>query len=392
MASYITDAQQFKIDSFLALPQGNAIVYNGRGKSPLERLEENIAPGAMHNSSERCDAPKCHPQTRIALQRDIFATLKRIVLLKGAKGTGKTAIAGSIADISQERGLLAGSFFFSSVSKSANRRSKRYLIATLTYQLWQHPALRQHIGQRILSAIEYDPVIFTRGMKAQMEELILEPLRAIQVAGVVLSNGPRVIIQYHDPTLGSPSQGQAQRANEDDQLDILRVLLHAAASPVFPFRIIVTSRSEAPSIAISECLEANPITVDISLDGRPDTDADMTAFLVARFAEIQRRHSLPLNWPHQGYILQLVANAAGSFRLASATMRNISENTTRGVPVPPTQPQEPPDSIPDEGKDPEQPKQKQQVRWDVEPSQRIPMQVSTGERPADNQAKKFVPR
>jgi hypothetical protein len=192
-------------------------------------------------------------------------------------------------------------------------------------------------------------------MKAQMEELILEPLRAIQVVGVVLSNGPRVIIvdatdecqaeQYHDPTLGSPSQGQAQRANEDDQLDILRVLLHAAASPVFPFRIIVTSRSEAPSIAISECLEANPITVDISLDGRPDTDADMTAFLVARFAEIQRRHSLPLNWPHQGYILQLVANAAGSFRLASATMRNISENTTRGVPVPPTQPQEPPDSM-----------------------------------------------
>ena len=311
----------------------------------------------MHNSSERCDAPKCHPQTRITLQRDIFAWMcndedpKRIMLLNGAKGTGKTAIAGSIADMCQERGLLAGSFFFSSVSKSANRRSKRYVIATLAYQLWQHPSLRQHIGQRILSAIQDDPVIFTRGVKAQMEELILEPLRDIQVAGTGLSNGPRLIIvdaidecqaeQYHDPTLGSPRQGQAQRANVDDQLDILRVLLHAAASPVFPFRIIVTSRSEGtPFFAISECLGANPIAADISLDGRPDTDADIAAFLAARCAEIQRRHSLPRNWPDHGYILQLVAHAAGSFRAASATMHNLSEDMMWRYRTPPVQPQE----------------------------------------------------
>ena len=38
--AYFTDAQHFKIDSFIALPRGNAIVYNGTGKTPLERTSQ----------------------------------------------------------------------------------------------------------------------------------------------------------------------------------------------------------------------------------------------------------------------------------------------------------------------------------------------------------------
>ena len=55
----------------------------------------------------------------------------KILHLTGPAGTGKTAIAGSIADTCDEEGLLAGSFFFASFVASETRRSKRCLVATL---------------------------------------------------------------------------------------------------------------------------------------------------------------------------------------------------------------------------------------------------------------------
>ncbi|TEB25121.1 hypothetical protein FA13DRAFT_1185354 [Coprinellus micaceus] len=38
----------------------------------VKELYSHVAVGALHDSSERCDAPKCHFETRVAVQNDIF--------------------------------------------------------------------------------------------------------------------------------------------------------------------------------------------------------------------------------------------------------------------------------------------------------------------------------
>ncbi|TEB33811.1 hypothetical protein FA13DRAFT_1789635 [Coprinellus micaceus] len=116
----------------------------------MEYLEEHITIGAIHNSDERCDAPTCFPETRVAVQEDILSWITqgdqdeqpmKMLWLSGPAGSGKTAIAGSVADVCQARGILAGSFFFSSFSPSPQRSSKQFLVATLAYQLFKHETL-----------------------------------------------------------------------------------------------------------------------------------------------------------------------------------------------------------------------------------------------------------
>jgi hypothetical protein len=134
----------------------------------------------MHDSAERCDAPKCHPETRVAVQDELVNWIeqgdeedpKKIVWVTGPAGGGKTAIMGSTAETCQKKGLLACCFFFSSFTGSTNRRFKRCLVPTLAYQLVQHKALRG-VGERILSCVEHDPAIFEKQVEVQFDQLLL---------------------------------------------------------------------------------------------------------------------------------------------------------------------------------------------------------------------------
>ncbi|KAJ3526732.1 hypothetical protein NMY22_g10051 [Coprinellus aureogranulatus] len=85
-------------------------VYNHqevRMVDPLRELYAHVACGAMHNSEDRAEAPKCHPRTRKAVQENIFSWLshrekedepQQLLWLTGPAGTGKTAIMGTISD------------------------------------------------------------------------------------------------------------------------------------------------------------------------------------------------------------------------------------------------------------------------------------------------------
>ncbi|KAJ3518346.1 hypothetical protein NMY22_g13727 [Coprinellus aureogranulatus] len=115
----------------------NAGVYNNLEvpiSYPLGELYDKVAVAAMHNSEDRVDAPKCHPETRKAVQENIFGWISRgkpagqcneILWLTGPAGAGKTAIMGTVADMLEESGQLAASFYFSSYSSSTERKSKR---------------------------------------------------------------------------------------------------------------------------------------------------------------------------------------------------------------------------------------------------------------------------
>ena len=78
-----------------------------------------IAAGAMHDSKERHDAPKCHGDTRKAVTKDITSwvlddTKDTLILwISAPAGSGKSAILQTIAELFQDSGGLAASFFFS---------------------------------------------------------------------------------------------------------------------------------------------------------------------------------------------------------------------------------------------------------------------------------------
>ena len=82
----------------------------------MELLQPYISPGAFHNSDERYDPPKCHPHTREAILKKITDWVKDankvalILWLYGPAGTGKSAIAQTIAELLEKEGLLAAAF------------------------------------------------------------------------------------------------------------------------------------------------------------------------------------------------------------------------------------------------------------------------------------------
>ena len=122
--------------------------------SALKVLHENIAAGAMHNSKEHYDSPKCHPDTRKAVLSDITSWISDhsketcILWLRAPAGSGKSAILQQIAEHYYNSGGLAASFFF---SRSATKRNREtFLIATLASQLATSiPATKPLIEERL---------------------------------------------------------------------------------------------------------------------------------------------------------------------------------------------------------------------------------------------------
>ncbi|KAF5324660.1 hypothetical protein D9611_004160 [Ephemerocybe angulata] len=336
--SYFEKAQNFTVDNLTVIQQPNITQHIHRGqssKSPLERLEEKIAPGALHNSDERCDAPKCHPETRVAVQEEILSWIsqgdadaqpKKMMWISGPAGSGKTAIAGSVAEACKEQGILAASFFFSSFSGALNRRHKGCFIRTIAYQLGQHPTLAD-FGQRMLSHIDRDPAVLNLRLGEQLEALILKPLREGRAKDTRDSVLPKVIIIDGLDECGLETfvrRERADRSPASEQHVVLFALKQAADDSAFPFRIIVSSR---PERVISDFFseEAKDITAEIFLDDKYDPDSDIALFLRAKFAEIRRVYNLPQSWPGDKAIQLLVEDASGQFVYAATIIRFIQE-------------------------------------------------------------------
>ncbi|KAF6765848.1 hypothetical protein DFP72DRAFT_1162575 [Ephemerocybe angulata] len=310
----------------------------------LAFLSKHMAAGAIHDSKERCDAPKCMPETRVAVQDEILGWItdghkdtepSRILWVTGPAGTGKTAILGTIAERCKAKGMLGATFFFSSFSGSLARRSKTHLVSTLAYQLLQHAGLPQ-VGQfhtRMSQAIRRDPAILQKRLQTQLEELILLPFRHEVPTG---TDPPRtdqmaIIIDgldecnYVEDESESLSSGgnRTHRTKGDEQREILSAILHAANDPAFPFVIIIASR---PELAIREFFStglARDATRELFLDNKYDPSADIRLFYESKFSSIRRRFNLPPNWPSIEDVLQLVANASGQFIYAATVIRFV---------------------------------------------------------------------
>src|SRR6266568_8002150 len=98
------------------------------GRKGFDRLMQEVSPSAFHNSDNRADPPKCHPNTRVAVIDKItdwatgtMDTDTFILWLYGPAGAGKTAIARKVAELFAEHALLLASFLF--FRSDANRNT-----------------------------------------------------------------------------------------------------------------------------------------------------------------------------------------------------------------------------------------------------------------------------
>jgi hypothetical protein len=306
-----------------------------------------MEPGAIHDSDERCDAPKCQPETRVAVQDDLYDWIldgdgasesehpKKIKWVTGPAGCGKTAIMGSLAGRCAANGVLGATFFFASWSASMGRRRKTAFVTTLASQLAEH---REDLKDAISNAIEKNPSVFKKNLHIQMEILVLAPLREVahqldrpRLQGAIIIDGVDECEaeQYHD---GSRANPPPARTNEQDQLEILEVLQAASSDPSFPFRILIASRPERVFRDFFDP-QNTPIAFADKLDLHEDynADADINLFFEIQFSRLRRRYKFPPSWPPPGTVQTLVENASGQF-IYAATVIRILETAHRDPP------------------------------------------------------------
>ncbi|TFK66044.1 hypothetical protein BDN72DRAFT_731602, partial [Pluteus cervinus] len=94
--------------------------------------------GASFDSAERPDPLRCHPDTRQVVRTHFISSgdkrsLDLLQWLFGWAGTGKSAIAQTVAEFFSTKDRLAGSFFFFRASSDRNTIQK--IVPSLAYQL-----------------------------------------------------------------------------------------------------------------------------------------------------------------------------------------------------------------------------------------------------------------
>ena len=290
----------------------------------LQILLNNIAVGAMHNSKERYDAPRCHEDTRKAVLKDISTWISDmtkdtlILWLSAPAGSGKSAILQTIAKEFDVSGRLAASFFFSRTV--AKRNTENHLISTIAYQLATSiPAARRYIKE----AVDHDPSIFDRTLQVQLERLIIQPLVHASLDPQSGTHWPTLlVIDGLDECDGKENQVSILNAFQDALLK-LRASLPA-------LYLLIASRPE-PAIRQSFEHDLTSRTHHIVLDNTYDPDRDIAVFLRSSFSDILRRRrmqfpsmmTLPQSWPSDDVTTILVEKSSGQFIFAATVIRFI---------------------------------------------------------------------
>ncbi|KAF5315021.1 hypothetical protein D9619_007605 [Psilocybe cf. subviscida] len=295
-----------------------------RSKSPMESLQEQVAQSAFHNSAQRIDAPRCHPNTRVVVKEKGYRWIMRsdtqsmnasILWLNGAAGGGKSAIAQSLAERCYEDNLLLASFFFSRSDPSRNHA--KHLIATIVYQIYQ--VMPPHTQELIHRAIEQDPLIWSRDIFTQFRVLIVDPISQLKVSGYFQDiHAPRVII----------IDGLDECVDRMIQRKILEVILKAFCDWHLPFLFFISSRPEPEIKAVFERPQMLSIAFSIPLNDDYLPDVDIELFLRDKFQECRTIHPLrrhiPPEWPPQSAITTLVRKSSGQFIYASVVVEYVT--------------------------------------------------------------------
>ena len=242
-----------------------------------------------------------------------------IMWVYGPAGSGKSAIAQTIAEMCEEEMILLASFFFSRSDPS--RSDVNPLISTIAYQITLN---LPQVQDAILGAIERDPLIFSKSLAVQFKSLILAPLQPLAEAGFFSRPTSRRLVIL---------DGLDECSDSKIQKNIVEVLANAQQQHRFPLIFLIASRPEQHiSLAFSTGLLPD-VTTRIALDESYLPDEDIRLFLIDKFQEIRSTHRLrayiPPHWPLPNVLNQLVRKSSGQFIYASTVIHYVSCNPLR---------------------------------------------------------------
>jgi hypothetical protein len=295
-------------------------------------LRQHCALGALLDSKERFDPPQCAPETRVAIIKDIIDWVEdnkqpssSILWLHGPAGTGKSAIAQTVAQNCKDNGLLVSSHFFSRTSLSSERIDGDRVIPTLTLQLLQtFPAIKRHIE----GAIRKDAGIFDKLRSVQMEELVIRPWHCRR--STLLHYMKKWMFQWY---IGVPQahngrliviDGLDECSDPEVQCDLLHIIA-SACSRVLPLRFLIVSR---PEVHIQRAFDSKAFEVTrvkrIHLGDDPDANMAIRRYLSQEFEKIRSNHRFGADfYPTEDMISKLVKTSSGQFVYPSTVLKYI---------------------------------------------------------------------
>ncbi|KAJ2936749.1 hypothetical protein H1R20_g335, partial [Candolleomyces eurysporus] len=337
--SFFSGSSGFRTGDIQYFEASNITVNTGGDKSVdgWELLLKNIAPNALHDSSARYDAPKCDEDTRVEVTGEIMDWIQdrkpaqRLLCMTGAAGAGKSALQQTIAERCVKSDNLSAAFFFSSADPTRNTASP--VVATIAYQIGlKHPLIQSSI----VAAVKRDPLIFSRSLQSQMENLIVRPFENLRKSNQLsIDTFPRaILIDGLDECSGNPSTTlnptDDRREAEDRQAELLAAIKHCILDNDLPFRVFIASR---PEWAIRTALETggylHQVAYHIRLSDDYDASGDMRRYLQRRFKAIIIRNGKS-QWFTEDDIEALVEAASGQFIYVATVFKYISER--RGSP------------------------------------------------------------
>ncbi|KDR74792.1 hypothetical protein GALMADRAFT_249682 [Galerina marginata CBS 339.88] len=314
--------------SNILITGGNFYQSNKTSKDPFERLLEATAPAAFHDSDDVHDPPKCHPNTRVAILNKIMDWIHGadpetrnalIMWLYGPAGSGKSAIARSIAELCAKEGVLVASYFFSRFDSTRNHC--RSLIATIAYQA---SLCFPDIRDRMIGTIEHDPLIFARSLDSQIFSLIVEPLQERIGSGYFNATTPaRVVI----------IDGLDECEDRNSQVKVLEAISKSLHHHRLPFLFLITSRPEPDIRGAFDFGYLSQVSTRNPLDDNYLPSEDILRFLRDKFSEIEDFHpfraQIPPAWPPEDALQILVDKSSGQFIYASTVVKFVKSTRHR---------------------------------------------------------------
>lgn len=304
----------------------------------MDILYDHTAPGALLDSKERFDAPKCDDNTRKVILQTLMEWIvggnkssSSIMWLHGPAGSGKSALAQTIAEKCRDAGILAACFFFSRNSSSSNRSDGRLVIATLVHQLVSSfPRIRSYIQKYV----DNNPSIFDRGIEAQAENLLVLPVHKVRRS--VRYFLARLFSRTAQPRL-FVVDGLDECNDIRVQCEILDALATATRDLGLPFRFLVASRPEAHICRRFDhgSLLSSVLVRQLNLVHDIHVDNDIRAYLSSEFQKIISTHPMKdyisSLWPDIAAIETLVNRSSGQFVYASTVIKYIQSTKHRPV-------------------------------------------------------------
>ncbi|KAF8990784.1 hypothetical protein BDQ17DRAFT_1393068 [Cyathus striatus] len=249
---------------------------------------KSICLGASHQSEERYDAPKCHPDTRKAVINDIMSWVnskdpeKRIVWLHGPVGAGKSVIAQTVAEMCFMKEILVASSFFSRTATETGRDDGTKLVPTIAHQLGNTVG---HAKEIIIDELERNDALLSHSMEVQMKKLVLKPLETMYFPGSFsnmktksnTSQLPHLII----------IDGLDECNRPEMQSRIVKMIAGVASESGVYLSFLIASRPELVIRRVFNDEAIGQLCIPLILDNKYNPDKDIETYLQSEFAVVK---------------------------------------------------------------------------------------------------------